>query len=685
MSFPQIGLGDVMTTLTTAWTIYKNVKEGPGSAAADFNSFRQEFGAIKDLLEQIQQTKRSTIKGERDLGLFYNQTIDECAEFVHKHRQLAQNETTSGGRCNSFGTKASTLFEKATWPLERDEAERLRRKLERCLKIATLKSSQETRDATLGFMKATEHNQLENIEMLRSIKTMTSQISLLLRRCMLENPVETDPFDAHHPSHRASRLKRALLESEHVLSAIPENDDILSQVDSQRYQKVLDRIREISERLSNLTRRLDTYEAHELAVGHSPGGLTYAVDDDSSQKPNVAAMVRFLHQVSDDVRDALGMVGYGHDLVPNRELAPKNEASVKAHHSINETAEEWEQFRQWLDFQLVHAFKTDAYDLKPIHSPGLPLQRTSPSISPSPDVRTPVMPISRQRSVESDSTIGSPQSVISLPIPDRKLALTSHPVHLEFPDPNVSSRVLFRPLLCNVVACFNMQTNEPEAIEAIDIQGGVKVTQTIIRGSSTVKSSMLPYVPSQRVPAAQHGLWFQGSHKTKIEDHQTVARYHISPIYRCHDSSDFECFQEILLRRKVVLSVDVRKISVNATDCHANSAETIRILEDPITQGLSLLYFASFPGTSRRARFTDVPMSDLGAPHAKSKHIKFAFQGASRRSSMDSGTSVLSQESRHSTFTTRGSDQRTKYLELEFYEDKDCTSFLRVLKNAEGD
>ncbi|PYI18494.1 hypothetical protein BO99DRAFT_315760, partial [Aspergillus violaceofuscus CBS 115571] len=530
----QIGLGDVMTAVTTVWTIYKNVKEGPASASADFNSFRQEFGAIKELLEQIQKTKQSTSKSERVLGVFYNRTIDECAEFVHKHRQLTQDEKTSNSRRNSFGTKAIILFEKVTWPLERDEAERLRRKLERCLKIATLKSSQESRDATFGFMKATENRQLENLEMLKSIKTMTSQISLLLRRCMLDNSMGSNALDAHDPNHRGNRLRRALLESEHMLSAIPENDNVLSEVDSQKYQKVLDRIREISERLGNLTRRLDTCDTHGLVPQSPSGWLAPTLDSDSSDTLDVAAISRFLHQVSDDVRDALGMVGYGHNLVPNHDLYQKDQVSAKSRQSINDTAEEWEQFRQWLDFQLVHAFNTNAHDLE-LHSPGLSYL-FSPKTSPPPDDRT-SRPISRQRSAESDLTIGSPQSVISMPIPDRKIPLTSHPVQLEFLDPNVPRRVKHRPLMCNVVACFNTQTNEPEAIEAIDVQDGVKVTQTVIRGSPTVKSSMLPYVPSRRVTATQLGLWFQGSHKTKIEDLHTITRYPISPMYQFHDLS----------------------------------------------------------------------------------------------------------------------------------------------------
>ncbi|PYH85084.1 hypothetical protein BO82DRAFT_328460, partial [Aspergillus uvarum CBS 121591] len=674
MSFPQIGLGDVMTAVTTVWTIYKNVKEGPASASADFNSFRQEFRAIKGLLEQIQKTKQSTVKSERELGVFYNQTIDECAEFVHKHRQLMQDEKTSKSRRNSFGTEAIILFEKVTWPLERDEAERLRRKLERCLKIAMLKSSQETRDATFGFIKATENNQLENLEMLKSIKTMTSQVSLLLRRCMLDKSMETNTLDAHHPNHRGNRLRRALLESEHMLSAIPENDNVLNQVDSQKYQKVLDRIREISERLGNLTRRLDTYNTHGLAPQSPSGGLAPTLDSDSGDTLDVAAISRFLHQVSDDVRDALGMVGYGHNLVPNHDLYQKDKVSAKTRQSINDTAEEWEQFRQWLDFQLVHAFNTNAHDLE-FHSPGLSYL-FSPKKSPPPDDRT-SRAISRQRSAESDLTIGSPQSVISMPIPDRKIPLTSHPVQLKFLDPNVPKCVLHRPLMCNVLACFNTQTNEPEAIEAIDVQDGVKVTQTVIRGSSTVKSSMLPYVPGRRVTATQLGLWFQGSHKTKIEDLHTITRYPLFLMYQFHDLSgtviqfeltagraprltftDFESFQEVLLRRRVISCIDARRISINATDCHSNSAEAIRILEDPISKSQSLLYFASFPGTPRRARFMDIPMSDLGAPIAKSKQVKFAFQSISRRGSMDSATSVLSHESKHSA-STLGPGQRT--------------------------
>ncbi|KAE8372322.1 hypothetical protein BDV26DRAFT_286047 [Aspergillus bertholletiae] len=608
----QIGIGDIITGVRIVWTVYESVRDGPTGAAGDFNSFRQEFRAVKILLEKIQRVKEFTTREDRDFGVFYEQTLQECAQFVNKHKALAQNKPSIGnGRRGSLGKKVSIWFEKVTWPLERSEAERLRHKLERCLKVAALKSTEETRDATLGFMRIAENNQLENLEMLRSIKTMTAQISLLLRRCIIDGPIDADDHDIHHSSQRMYRLRPAGLTPEHILRGIPEDDEMPS-VDSQRYQKVLDRIHEISERLGNLTRRLDTHGTHGLAVDppqHIGRKYTLGKDRGDGETPTIATMVRFLHQVSDDVRDALDTVGYGQELVPNYDHSQRHQALAKPAQSINDTAEEWEQFRHWLDFQLARAFNTNSMDMKPLHtSQPSPLEP-----SPSPECLSPPIPISRTRSIESDLSIGSPQSTISIPIPDRKIPLTTHPVQVEFPDPNLPNRALFRTLICTVMACLNTQTHEPEAIEAVDINGGVKVTQTIIRGSTTVKSSMLPYVPSSRVPGLfsdSCALWFQGSHKAKVEDQQSVMRYSISPIYKCRDRS----------------------------------------------------------------------VNDFGAPLSKSKQVKLPFQAASRRSSMDSVGSALSQESRQSTMTSLGSSSRNKNLELEFYEERDCIAFVRKLK-----
>ncbi|TQB71748.1 hypothetical protein MPDQ_007329 [Monascus purpureus] len=427
MSFPQIGVSDIITTVNVVWTVYESVRDGPRSARWDFHSFRQEFHAIKTLLERIQKVKGSAAKDIRGLGSLYAETIQECAQFVNKHKQLAQARTpTLNGRSDRFGNKVSLLFEKFTWPLERSEAERLRRKLERCLEIATLKSTEETRDAALDFMRIAEHNQLENIEMLKSIKTMTAQISLLLRQCMLEGPNDTDPHDMHHPSQRGNRLRPVFLEPECALSAIPENDEV-TPVGSQRYQKALDRIHEISERLSNLTRRLETPETPGRAspLAHSTSH-TYmrGVDGVSSETPTTATVFRFLHQVSDDVRDALDMVGYGHEFVPNRDPPQRDHARVEPVQSINETAEGWKQFREWLDFQLVHAFSTNSIDPQPAHSPQSSHHLLLDGISPPPAI-----PIIRTHSRESDhSIISSPQSTVSMPIPDRKVPLTAHPV-----------------------------------------------------------------------------------------------------------------------------------------------------------------------------------------------------------------------------------------------------------------
>ena len=261
-----------------------------------------------------------------------------------------------------------------------------------------------------------------------SFRTMTAQISLLLRRCIIDGPIDTEDYDTHHSSPRGHRLRSTGLRPEHILSGIPEDDEMPS-VDSQRYQKVLDRIREVSERLGNLTRRLDTHGGHGLAMDPpQPSSHKDTLDSDrsNSETPTVAAMVRFLHQVSDDVRDALETVGYGHELVPNYDPSQRHQVLAQPAQSINDTAEEWEQFRHWLDFQLVHAFNTNSIGMKPPH----PSQPLLLDLSPSSECLSPPIPITRTRSVESDLSIGSPQSTISIPIPDRKIPLTTHPVQM---------------------------------------------------------------------------------------------------------------------------------------------------------------------------------------------------------------------------------------------------------------
>lgn len=168
MSFFQMGPGDLITAVKAIWTVYESIA---GGAAKDFNAFLDEFRSIKDILEKLEQVKGSTSNDGVDLGAFYDQTLRECAKFVDNHKKLAQGESsTAGNRRHSLGTKVSTLFEKSAWPLECDEAEKLRRKLERCLKIATLKSTEETRVAALTIIREAEHSRVENLEMLKSIK-----------------------------------------------------------------------------------------------------------------------------------------------------------------------------------------------------------------------------------------------------------------------------------------------------------------------------------------------------------------------------------------------------------------------------------------------------------------------------------------------------------------------------------
>ncbi|PYI05756.1 hypothetical protein BO78DRAFT_344970 [Aspergillus sclerotiicarbonarius CBS 121057] len=694
MSFFQMGPGDLITAVKAIWTVYESIA---GGAAKDFNSFLDEFRSIKDLLEKLEQVKGSTSKDGVDLGTFYDQTLRECAKFVDNHKKLAQDESLAAGdRRHSLGTKVSTLFEKSIWPLERDEAEKLRRKLERCLKMATLKSTEETRGMAIKIIREAEHGRLENLEMLKSIKTMTAQISSLLRWCVLEGPADADSLNMmHNMAHLHYRSRPALPEPGHELRMIPEDEEMFT-FERQGSLEVLDRIRETSERLDNLVRRLNPHETsgRKLEQYQSPG-RAYTLESMSDGAPTVGPVAELLHQASDDVRDALEIVGYKRDFVPSHDSSQKrhDQAGRPGPQKINEAAEEWEQFRQWLDFQFKHTFTAMPDDLESRNSISR-VQSSSSLLSSSPEVGLPGIFLSRTSTHESDlESQASPLYGTNVSIPDRRVQLTEHPVQIEFPHPDVAHRTAFRSLTCTVIAVFNAQ-NEPEAIEAVDIHSGVKVTQKIQPPSHQVQSSMLPYVPSRRVSKSfsdSYVIWFQGSHRTKIEEEQRLTRLRIAPVYRCHDRKDFLAFQKALLKRRVIHCIDVRKISANTGEYHCNSAETVRILEDPITKRQSLLYFASYPGTGRYAKFIDTPITEFGKPHAKSKHVKLPYNSISRRSSIESATSVLSQESRHSVSskhslsTSPGSNRREKYLELEFFEAADCTKFLKALRDGEED
>ncbi|RAK97855.1 uncharacterized protein BO80DRAFT_388894 [Aspergillus ibericus CBS 121593] len=686
-----MGPGDLVTAAKAIWTVYESIA---GGAAKDFNSFLDEFRSIKDLLEKLEEVKGSTSNDGADLGAFYDQTLRECAKFVETHKKLAQDEAlTAGGHRHSLGTKVSTLFEKSIWPLEQDEAEKLRRKLERCLKMATLKSTEETRGMAIKIIREAEHGRLENLEMLKSIKTMTAQISSLLRWCVLEGPTDADSWNMmHNMTHLHYRSRPALPEPGHELRMIPEDEELFV-FERQGSLEILDRIRETSERLDNLVRRLNPHDASGRKMEQcQPPGRAYTLESMSDGAPTVAPVAELLHQASDDVRAALEIVGYKDDFVPSHDSSQKGHdlAGHPGSQNINEAAEEWEQFRQWLDFQFKHTFNTIPDDHESRNS--ISRVQSSSLLSSSPETGLPGIFLSRTSTRESDlESQASPLYGPSVFIPDRRVQLTEHPVQIEFPHPDVAHRTAFRSLTCTVTAVFNAQ-NEPEAIEAVDIHSGAKVTQKIQPSSHQVQSSMLPYMPSRRVSRSfseDYVIWFQGSHRTKIEEEQRLTRLRMAPVYRCHDRKDFYDFQKALLKRRVIHCIDVRNISVNTGEYHCNSAETVRILEDPITKSRSLLYFASYPGTGRCAKFVDMQVTEFGKPHAKSKHVKLPYNSISRRSSIESATSVLSQESRHSISskhslsTSPGSSKREKYLEFEFFEAADCTKFVKALRDGE--
>jgi hypothetical protein len=65
-------------------------------------------------------------------------------------------------------------------------------------------------------------------------------------------------------------------------------------------------------------------------------------------------------------------------------------------------------------------------------------------------------------------------------------------------------------------------------------------------------------------------------------------------------------FQSTLLRRSVLFCGDVTSIQTSSMIEHC-SQETVRVLRDPITGSISILYFASNRGQNTLKGFLDLP------------------------------------------------------------------------------
>ncbi|KAL3474279.1 hypothetical protein BJX99DRAFT_260551 [Aspergillus californicus] len=696
-------VGDLVHAATAVWAIYESIGPGAKSAKAEFAAFQGEFHLVKSALERL-QTVAATCTGEDlDLGSGFESTLERCASFIKKHEVLGKD---AKGRRPSFQDKVLSVWDKVSWPLERAEAEQLRRYLERYVQIAILKVTSNTRDVTRQLARASKQARLDHLDMLRAIKTMSVQVSSILKRCLPESSPDDPSLDVKYLARLQGRHLSSLLDPWTGLGAIPENDTV-SQASqgSHGSQQELDRIREITDRLGYLVTRLDPFGRQTAASR----GLkrTRTIDTTGSDTTIVAPVLDLLNQIGEELREALDKVGYEHAAVPGQHQSDSYQTGDKPTVVLNDAAEQWDQFQDWLQYQLVHSLEVHPGDLDSL-LPSIPPDTSLPPPDPQPQ-RTlspqgwsigPDQGIAMSRTPSSESHYDgsrSPLSIVSTwdcRSTMQSRSLTEQPVQVLFPDRHHANRYLRPPVTCQIVVYSHPDTNEPESIEGISLDNAIKFTHSLDRDrpSKHAETSMIPYIPHSAYSSSiksSLGIRFMGSHRVKLEQDGAVKRWHISPIYVCQDKKEFDMFQSTLLRRQVLFCGDVTRIHSNRMGDHC-SQETVRVLEEIATGTTSILYFASRRGSSHLLpAFHDCPISDFSPPEKAGKRdvkLQLIRSGISpRRNSVESTSTTLSHDSRTSIFSSTGSDtgwkkEKEKWLQLDFQSEQESNAFMTALQ-----
>lgn len=216
---------------------------------------------------------------------------------------------------------------------------------------------------------------------------MSVQVSSILKRCLPDGAPNDPTPDAKYLARLQRRHLSSLLDPLPGLNAIPE-DDVLSQSDS---QAALQRIQDITDRLGHLALRLDTIGRQMTPSPEriQPVKRTNTNDSIGSDTTIVAPFVDLLNQIGDEVREALDKVGYEHVVIPSQQ--PGLHGTGRSSKELNNAVDDWDQFKDWLQFQLVHSFempsRLDMHPASPELHPKTPYGSSPPAssyLTPSP-------------------------------------------------------------------------------------------------------------------------------------------------------------------------------------------------------------------------------------------------------------------------------------------------------------
>lgn len=152
-------ISDVILLAQYSWKIYESFADGSYNATSEYECFKREYRQIITCLERL-------INVSPDLASLagFDETFGDTIKFIDKHRVLTAKTTRplittlpqTNNRIKDFLERVGYGYQTATWPIYREEAEKLHRQLDRVVAIATLHATMTTLHNTQGIERQSE-------------------------------------------------------------------------------------------------------------------------------------------------------------------------------------------------------------------------------------------------------------------------------------------------------------------------------------------------------------------------------------------------------------------------------------------------------------------------------------------------------------------------------------------------
>jgi hypothetical protein len=152
-------ISDVILLAQHSWKVYESFADGSYNATSEYERFKQEYRQVITCLERL-------VIVSPDLAALagFEETFGDTIKFIDKHRIFTAKTTRpliislpqTSNKIRDFLERVDHVYQTATWPIYREEAEKLHRQLDRVVAVATLHATATTLQNTQGIERQSE-------------------------------------------------------------------------------------------------------------------------------------------------------------------------------------------------------------------------------------------------------------------------------------------------------------------------------------------------------------------------------------------------------------------------------------------------------------------------------------------------------------------------------------------------